>query len=402
VRGAPLLGTLLWAACLVACTLLPHTSSAQFCKNNTRIHPVKFPLQYWPIHHRIKRTDKDLFELLSACHTAESDHNEEVCLHNRFLFADFVLYYKLSHRYKAKAANLDSFELALASVRDSLYHSWMQSIPGSRQTGYFEWEDHDLRDEAFQDFLSRGSQNFRTLETLSSVANRKPSQKNEARTFVYETLHGRTPFSSIFPFEALELIQDSNNLETLRCCIAKLKTPNCSTHLFNLVADCAGSEEQAMKLLGVLMTQRMYLLRDWRAWLEQNMEPETLENALQALMLSSELHFRMESYGRLEGGAKLFPQELAMTKGSTKAYHFWSTALLGYLLAEQGYDERTVIKEATRPAKRYKRFIQLPGFAFNLALGKQPFSGTTADYRKVIREQRAGAKWGFERRKIKD
>lgn len=376
---------------------LAGSSSAQFCKNNKRIHPVTYPAQYWPIHCSVKHdASKSLMDQLRNCSDSSKNHDEEVCAHNRFMYTDHVLYYRLSERYKARSERLDSFEVALGALRDSLYKEWMLTLPEYNYTGYFEWETEDLKGLSLEAFQAKGSENFRQLATVSKVLNRPPPKRKKAKALVHQTLKGRSPFSAIFPYVAFDLMQTPGMAEALECSIERMTKPDDDQHLFEILSECCGSEEQALYILGALASQRMYLIRDWREWMLQNQTKEVFDANMKVLALASELHFRMETMGRQFGAERLYPKELDASEGSTKAYHFWSAALLAHILAKNGCDEEVAIKEATKPAKRYKRFIQFPGFAYNILLLKHPVSGTTADYSNVINEQRAGAAWGFQ------
>lgn len=388
--------------------LISFSAFAQWQKRDVRIDPIFFPLQYWGIHSKVKREmrktgEENVARYLETCPIQSVAHNEELCLHNRFLFLDFILYYDLVKRYCPKGMKQADFALQLARTRDSLYGKWIESLTNYQNDGYFEWEDATLDRIALEEYLTWGSQRFRMLQSVSSVFNRKPSKRNAAKRLVYEKLNAHTPFSSIQPQLGFALAADSNinkNLSVILNALRQDTFPEVNT--FHLLSKTLGSDRKALELLGSLSAQRMYMVRDYRSWLTQQDDLAMETQQLQAFQLSSELYFTLESAGREFGSQVLFPESVKADSTSFKAYHFWTTALLAYQLAEDGFDEKTVIKEATRPARKYKRFIQIPGILHNLILLRPIRSGTTADFHKVLKEQRLGAQWGYRFFQLKD
>ncbi|GAB5538449.1 MAG: hypothetical protein Salg2KO_05520 [Salibacteraceae bacterium] len=377
------------------------TSYGQWHTRDVRIDPVFFPLQYWNIHFKVKRQmrstgEKSIAKHLAYCPITTTPHNEEICLHNRFILLDFILYYNMVRRYLPKAQDKDSFALELARSRDNLYSEWMSSLSSYQRNGYFEWEDMALDTLSLDEYLNLGTQRFRKLQRISGILNRKPPLRKPAKRMAHETLMARTPFSSIQPHAGFGLATDAS-ISQLQTSLKALRTDSFEyQNTFTLLSSTLGSQEMALILLGSLAAQRMYMVRDYRSWLLEQPNRSESDEILKAFQFSSELYFTLESAGRDYGAHVLFPTTISSSAKSYKAYHFWTTALLSYQLAKAGFNQEDCLKESVRPARKYKRFIQIPGVMHNIILLRPLRSGTTSDLHRVLHEQRLGAQWGYQ------
>ena len=109
----------------------------------------------------------------------------------------------------------------------------------------------------------------------------------------------------------------------------------------------------------------------------------------------AQIYLLAETAGNRCGSDALFPRSAAGDGRSVKNYHFWSEAYLGYLLARKGFSEKESVAAAIRPAELYKKSIQKIGAVYQLYIGVPAYSGTVADVKSVLAEQRAGAEFGY-------
>lgn len=370
----------------------------QFCERDKRITPENYLIKYYSIKRDIVKRIKadsalDVLDVLSTC--TNEGCRSEICLHNRFLFTDFLLYFQLTDDYERYSRYEGStYYHQLLRTRDSLYGAWLGALSFRMANNYCEWESDDLSNTTEAAFHSLGSKRFAWLETLTKPFNSKPSARKRARREIHAFLDARTPFSGVMSLEAIQFIQELEHRQSIQCLAESMMLNECDIDLYSMALLCAnGNAKVALNMLGVLSAQRMYLIRDWKAWMEQNMTETEFNACFDALKQSSLVYFQIESRANRCGAGRNYPN---LQEGqSDKSYHFYSTARLAFHLAELGFDEETTIRESCRPGNKYKRFIKLPGILHNIWLRNDLTAGTVGDYRSVTNEQRMGAEWGW-------
>tara|TARA_B110000046_G_scaffold146662_1_gene154025 strand:+ start:3979 stop:4869 length:891 start_codon:yes stop_codon:yes gene_type:complete len=286
------------------------------------------------------------------------------------------------------------FEMMLLKLRDFLYHEWLDTIEYQVPNGYHEWEGKDVVGESLSVFQQRGSKKFALIELMLKRFNSKPSKRNPARLFAYDFLDARTPFSSIMTATSFELIERIEGRQAIDSFYENLKNPRSHQNLWSLALESSEqNHERALSILSTVAAQRIYLIRDYKVWMENNLDSLEYDLQMQSLKLGSQAYFNIETAAFSMPLSWNYPNDVL--GNSAKSYHFYTTAMLSYQLAKQGYDKETCIKEATRAGKNYKRGIQIPGLVHNIWLKNKLNAGTVGDYRQVIHEQILGAEWGF-------
>lgn len=385
---------------LTLCILLLSVAlpiKAQFCDKAYRITPQNYLLKYYGIHQDIKRMVKtEGLDVLSVL-AGKSEVNElsEICLHNRFLFTDFILYFDLEKRYaRYSTLGFSAFEKRLMSMRDSLYTAWLSQIKIGQETGYHEWETHDVKGLSLREFQNLGSQKFSIMERIIKRVTIQPSNRNQARKMVNQYLDARTPFSAIMSANCFDLVSHEEGRNAIHQLYSNLLNPGMSKNLWDLTLESAvGDTNLALQLLSSVSAQRMYIIRDYKVWMEQNLDSNTYAQYMEAFKVASAIYFKIETDANSRQIGWNYPFN---AKGkSPKSYHFYTTAMLAYQLAKAGFDQEKCIKESTRPGKKYKRAILIPGLVHNFWLRTKLKSSTVGDYRQVIKEQAMGARWGY-------
>jgi hypothetical protein len=372
--------------------------AAQFCDGHKRITPQNYLLKYYRIQNdifkKVKSDSMSILEAIANCDSPEHMYDEK-CLHNHFLFVDFILYFELEEHYRRRSDYSEQeFRMALMNLRDLLYKNWMESIKYEMPNGYHEWDAIALKGETLEEFKSRGSEKFSLLETMVKRVNPNPRKRDSARWSVHEYLGATTPFSSIMTDQAMELIKTEKGRQAIEIFSENLESKADFVNLWQLAIASADMDTiAALTILSSVSAQRMYLIRDFKHWMEENLSQEEYELQMRALKQSSAAYFKIETVASAMPMGWNYPDGVGAK--STKSYHFYTTAMLAYQLAKRGFDRETVIKEATRPAKKYKRAIQIPGLAHNIWLRNTWNASTVGDFKQVLVEQKLGAQWGY-------
>jgi len=380
----------------ICLSILTLAVTAQFCASEKRITPENYLLQYHGIRKaviaRAKTENIDVLDVLNSC--SEDPCASELCLHNRFIYSDFILYFELEDKF-SKHSSVDprAFKEALLKQRDDLYVQWLSALSNHSKNDYCEWEESDVRGESLEAFWNRGSERFYWLETIVRHMNGRPSKRKKARLVVYETLDARTLFSSIMSGHGMDFIQSESGQKAISRMQEALGEAD--GDLWGAALQCAEMKaEEALKVLGIVSAQRMYLIRDYKSWMDQNLSEDEFSNQWDALAQSSAIYFNIETISMRKGSSWNYPTGVEAV--SHKSYHFYTTAYLGYQLAKAGFSKQESVKEATRPARKYKRGIVFPGLLHNIWLRNSLNASTVGDYGSVISEQREGAEWGWQ------
>ncbi|HTL11236.1 MAG TPA: hypothetical protein VL588_02030 [Bdellovibrionota bacterium] len=392
----------LLAIALLLVSGVAHAGDAEpICAGSTRLTPTNYPThaRSWirSVTRRAGGPSSTLGQRIEAVRALGRDSESELCRWNRFLFVDFVLYYQQEAELGARDAD---GRRALLELRDQLHADWERSLSYRVKTGYVESENAPLRGEPIEHFVRRKSTLFGGLQTLASLFNRRPKDPIDAK--VYNYLQARTPFSALMGPTVVYAAQDPRVGRALSCIKQWTRgADGCpSGNIEQAAEDCAAevgfenAADEGLFLLGAFASQRMYLVRDLKGWLEQNLSETDYGAAMAAIQAGAEVHFRAETLAARCGVDVLYPTEIAGRAKSAKAYHFWSVAHIARWLRGRGVTPLSAKAAALRPARRYKKMIMIPGVVFNLLLGQPLAAGTVGDYGHVKEEQELGALWG--------
>ncbi|MCK5073622.1 MAG: hypothetical protein KAQ98_09370 [Bacteriovoracaceae bacterium] len=375
-----------------------------FCEK--RLLPTKYPLKYSGMKREITKliNSGQARDFIDAVRIAGNADTGEMCSHNRFLFVDFVIYFEQGDDYRRFFSGSErDYMLYLLNFRDELYADWMDTLSYNSKTDYPEWSGRDLKGMSLSEFIALGSEKFSGMEKIIKPFNLQGSYGTLKRA-VNDILMARTPFSSIMPQIAFSRLEHTNIAEVAGCVLKNIDHYDCNDNVFDMAIRCSGGNvELAMDLFGVLGSQRLYLIRDFKAWMEQNMSPAEFNKKFRAIKDASEIYLKMETYGKTCSSGKLLPRNITdglsdeqMQAFTLRPYHFWSMASVSYRLAQYGFLKKDAVAAATKPAKRYKSMIRIPGVIYNILLWKNPAGSTVGNYKKVLKEQELGANWGYD------
>ena len=392
---------------LLICLVFAGFGKETFCTKK-RLTPLNYLSRFFTIKRALIRNldskvSPDVFDAIRTCKNTDHAFNQEICAHNRYLFVDQMIYFEQARDFLGYSnVREGEFDLHILRLRDELFRNWMKTLKYQVTTGYVEWEKKDLQKESLSDFLKRGSQLYNILEMLIKPFNMPPGRgkvepRAEARYAVYHMLEARTIFSSIMPRIGFARLEKTNMGEAILCLNEKIQQMDCRENLYELALQCSdNNHEIAVDLLGILACQRFYFIRDFKGWMEQNMDEATFDKMFGYLVKSSEIYYMIQTYTYECTQSNVFPPDIEIGDGSHKPYHFWSTAALAYHLAAHGFDEEISIREALRPAVKYKRGIKIIAIPYHTILGLKWNIGTRADYKQVMKEQELGAEWGYD------
>ena len=329
--------------------------------------------------------------------------DNELCAWNRFFFLDSVLYFQLDRDLVSDKGLLSSksLHMRLLNLRNQLLTQWLDKITLGKSTDFSEWAGKDVKGKSIQQFLEMGSQQFSLVETASDLANPAPlwgeSENEEADAYVYRLLQARTPFSSIMPELALKEAARPEVASAVSCLYQKAERFECGQNLYSLALSCSMDQDPgiALETLGLFSSQRFYLLRDLKTWIEQNMDGARANQVFETFRMGAKVYFLIETIGNRCGPEGLFPMGTDTSRATIKNYHFWAEALLAGKLAEMGFNPIPAVQAALGPGRLYKAVISKVGIVYDWLLGVSSQAGTSGDVDEILREQKLGAEFGY-------
>ena len=161
------------------------------------------------------------------------------------------------------------------------------------------------------------------------------------------------------------------------------------------VEDCEISEIRAIELLGVLSSQRMYLIRDFAEFARQTYSPEQFDRYYTNAQLSSQLYFQLETMAHQLGVEAVYPKGQKSVE-SRKPYHFYSVAYIALKMRQAGFNEAIVRKFANQYAVKYKKNIKLVGLVYNILIGVPIANGSVGDAKQIMQEQIQGIEYALQ------
>lgn len=328
------------------------------------------------------------------------NNSTEVCRWNKFIFTDFMIYFdqaqNLSKRHK-----LEYSKLNLLKLRDEFYSDWLETLKYQHNTGFADYEDEDLSEVPFKDFISRKSSNFKELNSLTdlvskdSVSNNSDTLINAAVNDVISLVEARSIFNSIFTSTVFPHLLDKTLSAELTCIKQALESSN--VNIYNESLNCVNANKSRLLfILGAVSSQRIYLLRDLKGWVEDNYTKSEFDTFMFNAGESARIYFLLETYSAKWGNKLLYPPSYATKMSSSKPYHFYSVAFIASHLKEKGYSQKLIHEIAPLSAIQYKKTIQKTGILYNLILGADIESGSVGDKESIINEQKLGAVFGAE------
>jgi hypothetical protein len=381
---------------LILCqAILPCTVNAQSIFYKSRLTPQNYFYKYRPMHKAFKNNLKNtphnpITALEKACNCNDLENKKELCLYNKFLFTDFIIYFAQEKKYKRTVPySTDSLALLLSQTRDYYYNLWLSELNYSTRFNFQEHYSKNLKNISINDYQKKRSSQFPCTHFISKMLNKAPNKNSEkehkkARYKVYTLLDTKTPFNSIFTLEAFKIAQDSSIQSGLFCIKEQLKD-TIEINILQELKICLNNDSIKHKeILGILSSQRHYLIRDLKSWMEQNMSESEFNKVFEVFKTSSLLYFKMQTYG-LNNCAENYPDNLIDEKSCiNKPYHFWATYYIANHLRANDFSQQIIEKEALYYSNKYKRKILIPGIAYNLWFRNNIKSGTVGDFRKIL------------------
>jgi hypothetical protein len=383
----------------------PVLSGLGYACNGDRLTIMNFYGRYKKIrdsvHFESSRDARPVLELLEGWQLPMAT---ELCAWDRFFFTDSVIYFQLEADLVTGQGGLSArdLHLKLLELRNRYYSEWLDTLALGRSTGFAEYEHQNVRGKTLHQFVKMGSEQFGFVEFVSSILNPSPfwgeSESEEAGAYVYRLLQAKTPFSAIMPELALNEAIRTEVSQAVACVHDAVVNFQCGQNLYDIALGCSAGQDPgiALEVLGLYASQRMYLLRDLKAWMEQNMTPEVAQRAFTAFRQGSEIYFLTETIGNRCGPEGLFPRGTDVTHATVKNYHFWSEALIAAKMAEMGFNRTPGLNAALSPARMYKQTVAKVGVLYNWLLGVPSHGSTAGDVNQVLKEQGMGASFGYQ------
>jgi hypothetical protein len=360
----------------------------------SKITPINYLSFYKITKKRFKRFVKkntgSSFEKWSAFLELETKISKnkapEKCEWNKFILTDFVFYHEQAESFFGEHKKLPFLEL-----RDLFLTNWLKELEIDTQ------KLEKAREPKLLSEIEHESQEFDFLNYITSFFNSSPAkdEKNsEALSDVYNLLEGKSVFNAIFSSYAKDRFLSTELLATSKC-ISNTIQSSTGQNIWNEIQICADSKQEIMDVLGVFSSQRIYLIRDFKKVMFQNLSDSQYSVVSEILDVTSKIYFQLETYGNKYGHTKLYPTEFESKVYSQKPYHFYSVGFIAMKLNEFGYSEDVIKQVAVTYAKKYKINIKRIGVIYNILLVQNPNKGTVGDYDNVIKEQDLGAIFGI-------
>lgn len=309
------------------------------------------------------------------------------CSWNKFIATDFIFYHEQSHSLFKKHN-----KVAFLKLRDELFVSWQNALNREIVKSQPQAEKLDIMKIKH---IPHGYGFFAKLTKLINIKPKGSSPSQLALRSAHNLLSGKTVFNALFSEKAKEHFLDQEVLQQSQCVLDKIKTLQ-GQNIWSEALQCVPQPSNLLLILGVYSSQRMYLIRDFKKSFFRYLNDSENLVASKLMDITSEVYFRLETYGNEYGAKTLYPPQLSSQVHSFKPYHFYSVAFIAQVLAKQGYEEKTIIHAATYYSRKYKKNIRNIGFFYNVLLMQSLNRGTVSDYKIVLREQKLGASFGFK------
>ena len=366
--------------------------------NAQRITPSNYMIEYRKIKNEYFNFQKNttstndfngLISWIEYNQENDLDPNDEVCKWNKFIVLDFLIYYSQLDEILGKHHRIDVLDL-----RNKYYTDWMKALDNQIQQSKKNSKRIPLES------IERDLNSFRSILRLTDLINSKPKPEendllSKAQLDLYNLLSAKTIFHSIFPDVVKKNLLNAEILNHSKCILEKLTKYSEGENVWTIATQC-GAKENALLILGVLSSQRMYLIRDFKLNLFLNLDLVSYNNASELLNVTSLIYFELENYGNKFGASVLYPKGFSEGKfHSSKPYHFYSVAYISSHLKQMGHEDDIIQKIANFYAKKYKVGIKYVGVLYNILLINNLKSGPVSDQEQILIEQSLGAEFGL-------
>lgn len=359
---------------LLLFTFFTSASFAAVCDGDKRLTPSNYPFKYKKTKRALKKTEGESF--VQRFNKLESN-DSEVCAWNRFLFVDFFIYFDRFHDLKMnKEENL----IETLNLRDELYADWLEK---NKTAVYSDYAQSKLEGLNFEEFLEKPSEKFGYITKPLKLINKRP-KNDEPKQFVFDLLNARSPFNGIFPDKAMKLLEQEQTNRDLKCILTKEES-----NLRMALSDCFESKDRMLEIVGVLASQRMYLIRDFASFKKQNSSEADYNLYYENAALSSLLYFKLETLAHTYGVHTVYPIDNEELK-SPKPYHFYSVAYIANEMKIAGFTNEEIQEAANAYAVKYKKNIKLVGILYNTISGIPLKNGSVGDAKQILTEQKLG------------
>lgn len=345
--------------------------------DGTRLTPSNYPFRFKKTKRALKKIETKNFLEAFKMISNKNTNSSELCAWNKFLFVDFFIYFD---RFESLGFDKSlNFEEVL-KLRDNLYYDWgLKNYSGS----YSDYSHTNLEGVSLDEFLSKKSEHFSFIQGLVNLVNSRP-KKNKAKAYIYDLIGARTPFNSLFTKKAIEVLLQEKTKTDLECILLEN-----GEELQAKLKQCFSSKDRMLEILGVLASQRMYIIRDLASYMKQNLSDSEYELFYMNALNSSSLYFKLETEALTHGANKVYPLDSNELK-SPKPYHFYSVAYIANELKRAGFSNKEIEATANFYAKKYKKNIKLIGYIYNAISGIPLKNGSTGDAKQIQREQEIG------------
>jgi hypothetical protein len=319
--------------------------------------------------------------------TISTNKSSESCEWNKFILTDFIFY----HEQATSLFGVHN-KLLFLELRDEFYKSWLVALEEKTQRLEKKSNRTSLND------IHHQSNGFEALNSVTNLFNPSPAGKGEvgmAELEVYNLLEGKSVFNSIFSSYAQNLFLNKESLYTAKC-ISRVISTATGENLWNEFQICNKSSAKILDILGVLSSQRMYLIRDYKEVMYRNLNDHEYTQVSELFDVTSMIYFQLETYGNKFGHEQIYPVNMKEKVFSQKPYHFYSVAFIALKLKKQGYSNEIIKKASVKYARQYKKNIKRVGIIYNILLLQNINKGTVGDYDNVLKEQDLGALFGIE------
>ncbi len=363
--------------------------------NNNKLSPINYLQKYQITKIRFDRFNKDLslspFESWKMFLKSESkthkNNDSEICEWNKFLMTDFIFYHEQDQSIFGK-----NRKILFLKLRDHFYKNWLVQLDNKTSSLTPNIVQKEITD------IKHKAREFEFLTNITNLINHEPEvidQESHALNDVFNLLEAKSVFNGIFSKLVLKTILDDQILATSKCMLNSLDDAS-GENIWMLFKQCSQSEKIVLFILGVYSSQRMYLIRDFKEQLFKNISFDKYAQASELINITSELYFKMETYGHEFGKNTLYPTQYSASAKSFKPYHFYSVAFIAMYLKHREYSNDIIRKVSTHYAKKYKQNIEKIGILYNILLLQPLRKGTVGDVKQVLLEQNLGASFGIQ------
>ena len=336
----------------------------------------------------------------------------ERCRWNKTRFLIQVAYFALYEDVLAPGEIVDDDAIGrVLAVRNALFDRWWEASAREdivrAPSDFYEWEGEDLRGLSLDAYLAKES---RILPWMSALGRRfvtppaygRDDDDDEAESAVHHLLRMRSPLSSLAPALAMRESARPPVQRAMACLANGVRAPVCDVNLWNVASTCAEdaglhAHGDVLLLLGLFSSQEAFHLRDLRAYVDANLEPDDARARTRVFVDGARVYYRSQALAHACGVDAVLPSFDglgARRRRSAKAYHAYSMAFSAYRLRSLGFDDETARSVPPAIGRSYKEKAVILGFVYDVVTGIPLERGATEDFAPVVDTQARGARLG--------